>query len=70
MMDIKILRQLWSIIESTPGQRISSLDDSAIVQWLTDLLQADPTFDSESLPTVSHYIRARMPLIRDLAQQA
>ena len=69
-MDVKILRQLWSIVESTPGQRISRLDDSAVRQWIIDLLQADPSFDNTALPVVSNYIQMRMPLIRDLAQQA
>lgn len=69
-MDVKILRQLWSIIESTPSQRISNLDDSAVLQWITELLQADPAFDTRYLPSVSNYIQMRMPLIRDLAQQS
>ena len=69
-MDVKVLRQLWSIIESTPNQRISNLDDPAVLRWLTDLLRADPTFDTNHLPTVSHYIRMRMPLIRDMVQSS
>ena len=67
-MDIRLLRKLWSIVESTPNQRISNLDDSAGLGWLTDLLLSDPTFDRHQLPTVSHYIQMRMPLIRDMAQ--
>ncbi|MGD1863092.1 MAG: hypothetical protein ACFB0D_00920 [Phormidesmis sp.] len=68
-MDVSLLRQLWSIVESAPSHRVSSLDDSGVVQWLMDLLKADPTFDSRQLPVASRYIQSRLPLIRDLAQQ-
>ncbi len=67
-MDVCLLRKLWSIVESTPNQRISTLDDSGVLSWLTDLLRADPTFDTNYLPVASDYIQSRMPLIRDLAQ--
>ncbi|MEO0768117.1 MAG: hypothetical protein AAFY72_01580 [Cyanobacteria bacterium J06649_4] len=69
MMDIRLLRKLWSVVESTPSQRFSTLDDSSILHWLVEVLQADPAFDSQNLPVVSNYIQTRMPLIRDLAQQ-
>ena len=68
-MDSRLLRHLWSTVESIPSQRLSNLDDSGVLQWLVDLLQSDPSFDSRQLPMVSSYIRERMPLIRDLAQQ-
>lgn len=68
-MDTSLLRQLWSIVESAPSQRVSALDDSGVLQWLMDLLKADPTFDSRQLPIASTYIQSRLPLIRDLAQQ-
>ena len=68
-MDVRLIRQLWSVVESAPTQRLSTLDDSGIVQWLMDLLKADPTFDSRQLPLASSYLRSRLPLIRDLAQQ-
>ncbi|MEL6472102.1 MAG: hypothetical protein AAFX51_15410 [Cyanobacteria bacterium J06636_28] len=68
-MDINLIRRFWSIVESAPHQRFSALDDSGVLQWLVELLQADPTFDSRQLPMVSDYIQTRMPLIRDLAQQ-
>ena len=68
-MDVRLIRQLWSVVESAPTQRLSTLDDSGILQWLMDLLKADPTFDSRQLPLDSSYLRSRLPLIRDLAQQ-
>ncbi|MBE9060753.1 hypothetical protein [cf. Phormidesmis sp. LEGE 11477] len=69
-MDIRLLRQFWSILEASRSQRLASLDDSSLSKWILDILKADPTFDSRHLPTVDQYIQTRIPLIRDLAQQA
>ena len=69
-MDVRLHRQLWSAVEATPNHRLAHLDDSGVLQWLIDLLQADPTFDTRNVPIVSSYILTRMPLIRDIAQQA
>ncbi len=69
-MDIRLLRQFWSIIEAATPQRLAALDDSSVSKWIVDILKADPTFDPRNLPTVSQYIQTRIPLIRDLAQQS
>ena len=69
-MDIRLLRQFWSILEATPNRRLASLDDSSVSRWIVDILKADPTFDPRHLPTVNQYIQTRIPLIRDLSQQA
>ncbi|MEL6489443.1 MAG: hypothetical protein AAFV85_16720 [Cyanobacteria bacterium J06634_6] len=68
-MDSRLIHQLWSIVDATPKTRLSNLDDSGVLHWLVDLLQDDPAFDARQLPVVSSYIRSRMPLIRELAQQ-
>ncbi len=69
-MDVSLLRQLWSIVESSPTHRISSLDDRSLMRSLVDSLQADPAFDPCNLPTVSNYINTRIPLIREIFQQS
>ncbi|KPQ36868.1 MAG: hypothetical protein HLUCCA11_05080 [Phormidesmis priestleyi Ana] len=69
-MDIRLLRQLWSVVESFPGNRLSALDDSNLVRSLIDSLQSDPAFDPNHLPAISQYISSRMPLIREMSQQA
>lgn len=69
-MDIRLLRQFWSILEASPNRRLASLDDSSVSKWIVDILKADPTFDPVNLPTVSRYVQTRIPLIRDLAQQS
>jgi hypothetical protein len=68
-MDINLLRQLWSVVESIPSSRLLALDDSNLAKSLIELLQSDPAFDSGNLPAVSGYIRTRMPLIREMSQQ-
>ena len=69
-MDVSLLRQLWSVVESFPNHRISSLDDRSLMRSLVDSLQADPAFDPRNLPTVSNYINTRIPLIREISQQS
>ncbi|MGC1310480.1 MAG: hypothetical protein WA885_24885 [Phormidesmis sp.] len=69
-MDVSLLRQLWSVVESFPKSRISNLDDSNLLRSLVDSLQSDPAFDPGNLPTISSYINARIPLIREMSQQS
>ncbi|MGB3296268.1 MAG: hypothetical protein WBB01_25050 [Phormidesmis sp.] len=68
-MDVSLLRQLWSIVESFPSSRLSNLDDRSLMRSLVDSLKADPAFDSRNLPAVSSYIHSRIPLIREMSQQ-
>ncbi|NJM99032.1 MAG: hypothetical protein HC800_19485 [Phormidesmis sp. RL_2_1] len=68
-MEISLLRQLWSIVESFPNHRLSSLDDSSLLRSLIDSLQSDPSFEPHHLPVVRHYILTRLPLIREISQQ-
>ncbi|MEL6815873.1 MAG: hypothetical protein AAFP03_13825 [Cyanobacteria bacterium J06598_3] len=69
-MDARLIRQLWSAVESTPTNKLSNLDDSSLLSSLMDLLKSDPTFDPRNLSAMSQYISTRMPLIRELSQQA
>ena len=68
-MDSSLLRKLWSTVDSFPSSRLSSLDDRSLMRSLIDSLSADPAFDTRNLPVVSSYIRTRIPLIREMAQQ-
>ncbi|MEL6777891.1 MAG: hypothetical protein AAFO06_11590 [Cyanobacteria bacterium J06597_16] len=69
-MDAHLVRQLWSAVESFPKNRLSALDDSTLLQSLIDFLQSDPAFDPQNLSSVSSYILARTPLIREMSQQS
>lgn len=68
-MDVRLIRQLWAVVETFPRNMLSGLDDSTLSQSLMDSIKADPTFDPQQLSALSSYIRARMPLIREMSQQ-
>lgn len=63
-----LLRQLWSVVDSTQNSVILSLDDQGLVSWLMDQLTRQSPLDSRELSQVSHYIQMKLPLIRDMAQ--
>lgn len=68
-MTPKMLRQFWSLIESTQSNIILGLDDSSLVQWLLSQLHTNQYLDGQQSDVLSDYIRTKIPLIRDLAQQ-
>jgi hypothetical protein len=63
-----MLRQLWSLVETTQANILLSLDDSSLVQWLLRQVHSERSLDHGELDALSAYIRSRLPLIRDLAQ--
>ncbi len=69
-MDTRLVRQLWSTVAAFPNSRLSSLDDSSLLTSIVDRLTADPAFDPHHADAISAYIRTRMPLIREMAQQS
>ena len=66
-MDIKLIRQLWSVVQSASEKGLSQLDDISLVQSILNMMQEDPSFDPGNVPVMNQYIRARLPLIRDMA---
>jgi hypothetical protein len=64
-----MLRQLWSIIETTQATLLVTLDDATLVQWLLKQLSASSTFNGKDTDLLDEYIQSRLSLIRDLAQQ-
>ncbi len=69
-MDTRLIRQLWSAVESFPLSQLSNLDDSSLLKSIVDLLQSDPSFEAHNVPAVSSYLQSRMPLIRDVFQHS
>ncbi|MEL6247858.1 MAG: hypothetical protein AAFQ61_11340 [Cyanobacteria bacterium J06626_23] len=67
-MDPTLLRQLWSVVEDSHSSLLLSLDDSNLVEWLLSQLAEQSSFDPVHMGSVSEYIRAKLPLIRDIAQ--
>lgn len=64
-----ILRQLWSVVETTQAHTLLKLDDASLVQWLTKQTTTQTTLDGSETDVLSNYIQSRLSLIRDLAQE-
>lgn len=67
-MNPYLLRQLWSLIESASDQWLVSLDDNSLVHWLIDQVRGERSLNPTEADHLNHYIRSRLPLIRDLSQ--
>ncbi|QZZ20286.1 hypothetical protein J5X98_23990 [Leptothermofonsia sichuanensis E412] len=63
-----MLRQLWSLVETTQSNVLLNLDDTSLVQWLLKQLINQRSLNHEETVIFSTYIRSRLPLIRDLAR--
>ncbi|WP_421659321.1 hypothetical protein [Leptothermofonsia sp. ETS-13] len=63
-----MLRQLWSLVETTQSNILLNLDDPSLVQWLLRQLKNQRSLDHEEIAIFGTYIRSRLPLIRDLAR--
>jgi hypothetical protein len=64
-----MLRQLWSLIETTQANLLLALDDATLAQWLTKQFKQDRALNRDELDCLNDYISTKAPLIRDLAQQ-
>jgi hypothetical protein len=63
-----MLRQLWTLVETTQSHILLSLDDPSLVQWLLKQLGTQRSLNRQEADLFSGYIHSRLPLIRDLAQ--
>lgn len=52
----------------TQASLLLNLDDPALIQQLTKALETQQSLDSTQRSAVNQYIRAKLPLIRDMAQ--
>jgi len=68
-MTPKLLRQIWSLIETTQSNILLKLDDASLVQWLLkQMINQDPLSNNEAA-ILSQYLHSKITLIRDLAQE-
>ncbi len=67
-MDPTLLRQLWSVVETSHRSILLSLDDSHLVEWLMSQIAEQNGVDPSDAGSLSDYIRSKLSLIRDLAQ--
>lgn len=63
-----ILRQLWSVVETTQSNILLKLDDASLVQWLLKQTKTKASLDRNETDILSEYIHSRLTLIRELAQ--
>lgn len=68
-MNPYLLRQLWSLVESSHKHWLLSLDDSSLVHWLVEQVSGNTALNSTETASLDCYIRTRIPLIRDMAQK-
>ncbi|MGV0108314.1 hypothetical protein [Nostoc sp. DSM 114167] len=68
-MTPKIIRQLWSVVETAQAKLLLQLDDASLVQWLVKQTETQVLLDSNETDFLSHYIQSRLALIRDLAHE-
>ena len=68
-MNPNLLRHLWSLVDRSQSSHLLALDDNSLVCWLLDQFARQQLIDLAETDQLNHYIRAKIPLIRDLAQE-
>jgi hypothetical protein len=63
-----MMRQLWTLVDTAQISTLLQIDDSALVQLLLKQFAAEQPIDSQAAHNLSTYIRAKLPLIRDTAE--
>ncbi len=62
-----MIRQIWALIEESQPNTLLSLDDNSLVSWIMGEIESGPQLNSqEEVDIYSHYVRSRLPLIRDV----
>ncbi|MBU7585002.1 MAG: hypothetical protein KAF91_19195 [Nostoc sp. TH1S01] len=68
LVNSKILRQLWAVVEQTQSSTLLGLNDKDLVKLLLGQIQSNKVLDNEETLSLTDYIYSRTLLIRDLAQ--
>ncbi|BAY18921.1 hypothetical protein NIES2109_55350 [Nostoc sp. HK-01] len=68
LVNSKILRQLWVVVEQTQSSTLLGLSDKDLVKLLLGQIESNKVLDSEETLSLTDYIYSRTLLIRDLAQ--
>jgi succinate dehydrogenase flavin-adding protein (antitoxin of CptAB toxin-antitoxin module) len=68
-MTPKIMRQLWSVVETAHTKTLLQLDDASLVQWLIKQTNTQEFLEPKETDHLSDYIQSRLTLIRDLAYE-
>ncbi|MBD2353265.1 hypothetical protein H6G41_01285 [Tolypothrix sp. FACHB-123] len=68
-MTPKIMRQLWSVVETAQTKTLLQLDDASLVQWLVKQTNTEALLEPRETDFLCDYIQSRLSLIRDLAYE-
>lgn len=71
-MTPNMMRQLWSLIESSQSRHILELDDYSLVNWLISQMKNRQSVSELSIQdgrALERYIRDHLLLIRDIADE-
>ncbi|MEB3181173.1 MAG: hypothetical protein VKL59_19375 [Nostocaceae cyanobacterium] len=64
-----MLRHLWSVVETSQANMLLKLDDPSLVQWLIKQIKLQTFLDRDETHILTNYIKSRLNLIRDMAQE-
>jgi hypothetical protein len=67
-MTPSMLRQLWSLVETTQASTLVNLDDASLVQCLLKQFNKEAAINGNEAALLRDYICSRISLIRDLAE--
>ncbi|WP_017654994.1 hypothetical protein [Fortiea contorta] len=68
-MTPKIMRRLWSVVETAHTKTLLQLDDASLVQWLIKQTNTQEFLEQNETDYLSDYIQSRLTLIRELAYE-
>ncbi len=68
-MTPKIMRQLWSVVETAQANTLLQLDDATLVQWLVKQTKTQALLDCHETDFLSDYVQSRLSLIRDIVDE-
>jgi hypothetical protein len=68
MITPKMMRQLWTLVDTTQVSTLLQFDDSALVQLLLKQFTAEQPIDAQAAHNLNSYIQEKSPLIRDTAE--
>lgn len=64
-----MLRQVWSVVETTQSNILLKLDDASLIQWLLKQVNNERSLDHQETTLLSNYLYSKLSLIRDLAEE-
>ncbi|NJN75542.1 MAG: hypothetical protein HC796_04065 [Synechococcaceae cyanobacterium RL_1_2] len=68
-MTPNMLRQFWSLVETMQSNLILTLDDTSLVNCILEKIKEKEPLNPNQTDIVMDYIRNKLTLIRELAQQ-